>query len=497
MAASKQANDNGGRQGSYELGDLEIVSNGRPSGERLVERAAGAEQPNPARPAAPRTLTLDEDTGPALELDVAPLPSRRPAGPQTGAAPRRGSTQAPARPAPPGARGASAVGQSLEPCAGGAAADAPSSLGDSLQDDFDEGRFANLPAIEVETVAARSAERVVVHESAPEDPRVAERKEAQRVAALADYGEVPRSLLACVGYAARVASRVLKLRSERAAVRLDVQQRAEAHHTALVKMGAQLMALGDRRLEPLRSQVARVLDERGKVDQAGQSVAQLRSESQRALKPLLAKIGEQEQKLAPFQEAERAALAVQRKADEEVRRAQALHKRVEIELRALSEASTSDPAREAALTAQLAQRSAAVAELLSALARANDALGRSRRELALELGGITVLQEQQRQLESAARAREAEAEGQRKAADGAYALSLRELAEAARTQKLSALVQELELEVQGREAALQEAGETLVRFDRALVLYDRTSVIKGASLLAALVIAALAILITR
>src|SRR5688572_21399453 len=96
VAGGKQANDNGGRPAEYALGDLEIVSNGRPSGERLVSQPSEprGRQSSTARHA----LTLDDDdTGPALELDVAPLPG-----------PRRGSTRPPARPAPPGARGASA-----------------------------------------------------------------------------------------------------------------------------------------------------------------------------------------------------------------------------------------------------------------------------------------------------------------------------------------------------------------------------------------------------
>ena len=375
------------------------------------------------------------------------------------------------------------------------------SFGDALDDNFDEG-FADLPAIEVEHVATPSAERAPVRdsvrESSPEDPRAKAQHEARLVADLADYGDLPKGIVACVRYAARVGSRVLKLRKERAIVQRTVQQHSAAHHAALVALGHGVMALAsDKRIEALRSQVALVLDERSKAERAGESAQQTRGDNQREIDELQDKITEQQHRFSPFLDAEKAAQVAQHKADEELRRAQAMQKRIEIELRALGEAGTADEARCHALTAQLEQRRGGVAELTSALTRANETLGRARRELALEKGALDILAERRKQLENAGRARVTEAEGQRQAADGAHDMALRALAEAARAQSLSRLMPEAEELAVTREAELQRAGESLVRFDRALALYDRAAVLKGVGLVAAILVAAITLLVLR
>lgn len=504
LSAGKRANDNGGRPGDYELGDLQIVSSPRrssvqPPNHAPVARGSQGMHAVAAHVGAPRTLTLDDDDeGPALELDTdyaaRSAPISRPAfeaptarggpGVSRGVAP-------PARPAPPGARG---VGPGSAPVL----ASAPTlELGPFEDDDDFENGFSDLPALEMEPVASR-VQRAPVRETAPEDPRTKEQREAKLVADLADFGDRPSGWISCVRYAARVGSRLWKLRTGRELVMHDLAELGAHHHAALVAMGQQLIALsGDKRLEPLRGYLARVQEERSKLERAGASIAATCDENQRSMEQLAEKLALQEQQLAPFLAREKDAEAAQRKADEDQRRAQAMLKRGEIELRGLHDASVPDTARIEALTQKLEQRRSAMEGLGLAVARSNELLGRARREVALERGALDVLREQHKQLENASRAREAEAEGQRSAASGAHDLALRDLAEAARTQRLCALVPAAEQEVQDRAAPLQEANELLVRFDRALALYHRPSVYKGLALVAGIATSAVALLVLR
>jgi hypothetical protein len=485
--AGKRANEDDGAAANYRLGDLEISPSGRHSGERPVERAKPPAPPLPAnanaapkRTGTPRNLTLaDGDAlGPALELDL-----------------DLGSGPIPKQPLPGAARGAHNSN---------ASASVLESFGEknALGDDFDDGGFANLPALEVEKVEPRPEARTPAREPAAPAGKPKQSPEAaeyELVRALASFGDAPRGLIASVRYAVHVTRRLITLRGERTAVQHEVQRHAQEHNAALTAMGHALMAIANKPgLEPLRSKVARVHDERAKVEKAGVDVERTRGDNQRAAAALEQEADALREKLEPFLVCEKQAADAQRRADEEVRRAQAMQRRAEIELRALSEASdTPDPKRLEALELQLTQRRGVVAALLETLNQANEALGQARRELALSRGSLDVVEDRRKKLMAAVRAREAEVEGQKRAADGALEATLRELAEAARQQKLEGLVQSSADAARQTETELNKIGTQMVRFDRALTLYDRSAVIKGYGLVLAIVAGAIAVLVLR
>jgi hypothetical protein len=490
--AGKRANEDEAAAANYRLGDLEISPSGRKSGERPVERPkTPAAPPAPPAPPAntnaaakragtPRNLTLadGDGLGPALELDLTGAPGPRPSL---------------ARGAAPPVRSSNAAASVLE------------SFGEknALGDDFDDGGFANLPALEVEKVERRPEARPAParEPAAPAaSPKLSpEAVEFDAARTLANFGDPPASLIASVSYAVHATRRLFTLRNERAAVQHEVQRRAHEHNQALTAMGQALMAIASQpTMEPLRSKVARVFDERAKVEKAGVDVERTREDNQRAAAALEQEAGALREKLEPFVLREKDAAEAQRRAEEEVRRAQAMQRRAEIELRALNEASaTPDPRRLEALELQLTQRRGAVAALLETVNQTNEVLGAARRELALQRGSLDVVEDRRKKLMAAVRAREAEVEGQKRAADGALDATLRELAEAARQQKLEALVPPSAGAARQTEAALNQVGTQLTRFDRALTLYDRSALIRGYGLVLALVAAAIAVLVLR
>jgi hypothetical protein len=429
----------------------------------------------------------DGDLSPALELDLGtPVNLPHASVPQPSVAPRR-STSATSLPA---------VHMSQP------AAAALASFGDSspLDDDF-EGGFTSLPSIDVEPVERRSAERVVAREPSPDSPASAlakERDEREAVSALADFGPTPRSWLASVSYTARVAQRVFKLHRARGLAKEALRLCLTEHHAALVAMGRELLLkAADPRVDPLRAKIARVHEEQAKVDHAAQGVSRTREGNERAMALLRSEAEHLKEQLAPYLAAEQQAAQAQRKVEEEVRRAQAMQKRVEIELRALETATSVDPARLDALSAQLEQRREVVTTLNANLAESSEALGKSRRDLALSRGALDANEEKQKRLEGESRAREAEAEGHKQVAHGAYEVTLSELAEAAKKLKLAALVAEAEARTQNTEREVEQAGATVVRFDRALTLYDRDAVMRGAILFASVVVGLIATLMLR
>jgi hypothetical protein len=514
--SERSANDNDPKPRGYELGDLEIVPTRRSSGAHVPvtpakPAAAAAKAPtppaSPAKPAnrVPRNLTLaDGELGPALELDMgpsqvaqarvaAPAAERR-AQPPRAPTPPAGIPRAPTPPAgiPRGALAASA------PSAGAtSAAAALANFGNaSALDDFDEG-FAQLPQLDVEQVERRSGDRVATREPVA-DTRENELNEADAIQALARFNDPPLGLIASIPYAFHVAGRVFSLRKERALALEQQRLRADEHKAALVALGqALLTSATDKRMEPLRSKVAHVHDERAKVERADQGVERTREGNQRALNLLRSEAEHLKEELQPYVAAEQAALTVQRKADEEVRRAQAMQKRVEIELRALEAAAAVDEARIDALNSQLEQRQTAVQALAAPLAQATEELGKARRDLALKRGALDVNEEKQKRMEAESRARELEAEGHKHAANGAFEAALCELAEAARKLKLDALAPSNAAGVKTSESALEAAGFVVVRFDSALKLYDRKAVLRGFAMTAGIIALAVVALILR
>jgi hypothetical protein len=507
--SERRANDNDPKAKGYELGDLEIMPSRRASGAHPAVTAtppvptkaqASATQAAPVKTrGAPRNLTLaDGDIGPALELDtstsstalprVSPPEVRIERRAQPPRAPTSGSS---ASHAPVVVTSAPATHATAT-----ASAAALASFGTDALDDFDEG-FAQLPQLEVEKIERRSGDRVITRDPAEEE-RANEQKEADAIRALAHFNDAPDGLVASVPYAVHVATRLFKLRKERGAAIEQQRLRAEEHKAALVALGQALMAqAGDKRMEPLRNKVAHVHDERAKLDRADQGVERTREGNQRALNLMQSEAEHLKEELAPYMAAEKDALAVQRKADEEVRRAQAMQKRVEIELRALEAAASVDEARLDALNAQLEQREKTVETLTAALAQTNEALGKARRDLAMKRGALDLNEEKQKRLEAESRAREQEAEGHKQAANGAYEAALCELSETARKAKLQALTPDAAAKVVASESALEQAGFSVLRFDRALKLYDRKAAIRGLAMMAGMIALVVVALVLR
>jgi hypothetical protein len=503
--SERRANDNDPKAKGYELGDLEIMPSRRSSGAHpaVPPPSPAAQASTPQTKAAPRgvrNLTLaDGDFGPALELDMGTTPSA--AAPRASAAERR--AQPPRAPSPSGQRmpavsaGTPSAGVSVPSAGASSAAAALASYGTAnALDDFDEG-FAKLPELEVEKVERRSGDRVVAREPA-EVARETELNEADAVRALAAFNDAPDGLIASVQYALHVAGRLFSLRKERALALEQQRKAAEEHKAALVALGHALMKqAADKRMEPLRSKVAHVHDERAKVERADQGVERTREGNERALSLMRSEAEHLKEELEPYVAAEKEALGAQRKADEEVRRAQAMQKRVEIELRALETAATADEAKSDALHAQLEQREQAVTNLTAALGLANEALGKARRDLALKRGALDVNEEKQKRLEAESRARELEAEGHKQVANGAYEAALCDLSETARKQKLDALAAGEAAKVKASETALEAAALVVLRFDRALKLYDRKATIRGFAMIAGVIALAVVALVLR
>lgn len=500
--SERRANDNDPKAKGYELGDLQIVPTRRSSG---AHPAVQPSVPAPSAPSTsatgakprgmPRNLTLaDGDMGPALELDTGSLSPAAAA--RASLAERRAQPPRPPSGLNPRVSAPVSVPSASIPTGAASAAAALNNFGGSALDDFDEG-FAQLPQLDVEKVERRSGDRVAAKE--PVDEALEnERKEAEAVRALARFNPAPAGLLASAQYAVHVTSRLLALRKERAAAVEQQRLRAEEHKAALVALGQALLTkAADKRMEPLRAKVAAVQDERAKVERADQGMEKTREGNQRALSLLQSEAEHLKEELQPYVAAEKDALAAQRKADEEVRRAQAMHKRVEIELRALESAASVDEKRIDALSAQLEQREAAVQMLTSGLALATEGLGAARRDLALKRGTLDMNEEKQKRLGAENRTRELEAEGQQKAANGALQAALCELSESARKQKLEVLAPEQAGKVQASERALEAAGVTVLRFDRALKLYDRKAALRGFALMAGVLVLAVVALILR
>jgi hypothetical protein len=481
VAQGNRANDNGPSAASYQLGELEIVRTGRASGEQPAVRPAAPPPGAPARGAKdasaargiPHDLSFgDGDAGPALELDLETGSSLAHA-----TAPRVAPPAAPTRPQPHAAL---------------------ASFGDSaLDDDFDQDGFAALPALDVEATTARSATQVQKGEVAPEASVAGEREAFAALLSLADFGPAPQSLLASAPYALRVAKRLLALRGQRSQAVAQLRARHIEHDAALVAVGSALLHMAqDPRLEPLRAELTRVQEESAKLQQADQGVSHTREGNARALAVLRSEAEHLKEQLAPYFAAEASALAAQRKVEEGVRRAQAMQKRAEIELRALESATGDvDPARLEALSLQLTQRRTALEELAPGLAQASEALGKARRDLALARGGLDANEEKQRRMEAEARTREAEAEGQKQAAHGAYERVLRELAEAAKQRQLSMLVPAPAAHAANTAESVDQASEALTRLERALVLYDRAALVRGVCVLCAVLAALVAALV--
>ncbi len=430
---------------------------------QAAQQQAAQQQAHPAaqaRPkaAAPQKLatakvagsgqlaSFDEEPGhvPALELDLARVPAK-------------------------GTKGAKVPANDVQPASGyGEHAAGAGGFGDE-----EAG-----PALELAEVGAR----VDTVKGGSRDVKASVAKEYEAMTALAGYDPKPTSLTGCVGYAIQVARRLMVLKKLRAKAEQDADGLEVDLNTALVEVGNGLMSRQtEPALAPLRSRVAAVLDAQSRVSDADLTMSKTREQNQQAVAELDAEAAEMRQNLQPFLNSEQAALQAYKKAEDDVKRATALQRRVEIELRALTDAtSVQDPARADDLRSQLDERRSVAAGLTVEMEQKASLLAQARRELALKKGVLDSVEARKKRLLDESQKREADVEQKAKAAEGGHAAALRALAESAREQGLAQTTVPDKLAwVEEVEGVLADAHKVVARYDRALTFYDRPSVVKG------------------
>lgn len=471
---------------------------------RAQAQAATAAKASAAKVAGGGQLAaFDEGAleAPALELDLASVPSRgakpsgtRPSGARPSGARPSGSQQATgAAQAAAQPKAAVQANTPIQARATASAAKAPATAAakpapqpDSSQMGFGdqasgEGGFGDEeggPALELAEVGVR----VDSVKGGSKDAKAATHKEHEIVAALAGYEPKPTSLTGCVKYAIHVARRLIVLRKEREKAEKDAAGLEADLNTAFVEVGQGLMALQtDPTLAPLRTRVAAVLDAQSKVSDADHTMTKTREQNQQAVAALDREAAEMRQNLQPFLAAEQAAVQAHKKAEDEVKRGLAMQRRIEIELRALTDATAvQDPARAEDLRSQLDERRGVVAGLTVEMERMASQLGQARRELGLKKGVLDSIEDRKKRLVDEFQKKESEVEQKAKAAEGGHAAALRSLAETAREQGIAQQIVPDKLAwVEEVEGVLADAHKVVFRYDKALTLYDRPSVVKG------------------
>ena len=311
---------------------------------------------------------------------------------------------------------------------------------------------------------------------------------------LAGFGPPPGGLVSSGRYAIHVGLRLLALRKERKRVLSTVTEAEAEHRSALERLGEELSTRAQG-VQPLKSQLDAVSATLQQLSRADEQLSQARDESRVALAELARSRAALEQEIAPFVEAERVALGALRKAEEDLKRAQAWLKRVEIELRALQEAEVeADPNKVAALEQQRSQREDSVAAAEAALAPLQEKHGLAKRELSAQRARLDAVDQQRRGLEAGAAERETSIGKQTQAAGDEHRTALRNLAEAARERGLTG-GGEREARVDASARHLEQTRTALDHVERARDLYDHAGVRNGVLLLVALLGLAVAVVL--
>ena len=353
---------------------------------------------------------------------------------------------------------------------------------------------APAPAAAAGTPRVRSHGNAAMGSSVPKDANPNVLTALQEIGG---FGDPPTGLVSSGRYAIHVGLRLLALRKERRRILAALQQAEGTHRTSLEQLGETLLAHGSTQSQALKTFVDAVGAAQSQVSQADQSLSQAREETRGALAELEKTRQALEQEVAPFIEGERVAQAAVRKAEEDVRRAQAGVKRVEIELRALAEATTpANPAKVAELEKLMEEREEAVEGFQAALGAVKQRLTEAQRELAVKRGAVDAVDAQRRSLESGAQAKESAIGKQTHAAGEAYRTALRGLAEAARERGLAVgPASQADERVEETATALDEARSALDYHDRARHLYDHAGARQGTVLLVVIVVLGILLLL--
>ncbi len=315
-------------------------------------------------------------------------------------------------------------------------------------------------------------------------------REAQELRDLAGFGDTPGGYVSCARYALHVAVRLFVLRKEVKRVQQHAQNATAQYHAALASLGQALVA--HEKTPPYQKFAglfSAIYTAESQVHRVDQSLAQAQAETAVRVSALEQKRALFEADMAPLLEKEREAERAHKETSEQLRRAQGLEKRVEIELRALSEATVEvDANKLKALQEKLAERRQAVAAVLVDTENAQAHLGRMQRDCAQKRREIQGTDDEKRKLEGAARAQASAIGKEASATTQAHQDALRALAEAALGADL--VEQHLPQTKSVAEARIlcEEAKLSLDRYERARKLYHRKSVIKGAVLWGVLIV---------
>lgn len=322
------------------------------------------------------------------------------------------------------------------------------------------------------------------------------------VAALADYGPAPASIVGVVPYALLVLTRKRALTLALADLRrLEAAARRD-HEEARIELGRQLHAHKD------HGALAKLAPQLAAAEEAGRVAGARTEEWQRARDAadaqrgsLSAKIGEAERAAAPFRDRETKLATQMNVRETDLRRAKARLSRVEIELRNLTTSSQPDAARRELLEAELAARRA---EVDAAQAHADELapkLAEARRELATMLSALNDLTEQRRAVDAAEARSERVHHGVASEAERAYHAAVVELAAQAMARSVADAVAPMAAKAAARAAAALATRTREVQLhEAALVAYDKPSFQRGAAILggaALLVVVTLLFVILR
>jgi hypothetical protein len=306
---------------------------------------------------------------------------------------------------------------------------------------------------------------------------------------LSGFGDPPTGWVSSGRYAIHVARRLWALRRERKVRVRELARAEEAHRGALEGLAEAMIGNGTARVPALKDVLGPVEAARDQVSQADQSLSQAREQARDALAQLDRTREGLLQELAPFVDAERAAQAAVKRAEDDLKRGQAWLKRVEIELRALDEAEAAPmPAKLAELEAQREQRSQAAAGFQATLETLQAKLAQAQHELAQRKQAVDAVDEQRRALQSGAQAKESAIGQQTQAASDSYRNALRGLAEAARQRGLTGQAAPAEVRVEESLVRLEEARSAVGMIDRARDLYDHAGVRNGVVLFVVLIV---------
>lgn len=348
----------------------------------------------------------------------------------------------------------------------------------------------NREALELQDVNARAARITKPKTSAEEEQAELELRRTQ-AEQIAQFGEVPEKLQDTVLYTGRVLVRMVTLYRLREKARKEAENLQKDLREAMAELGAGLMDQAkDPAMAPLGKPISAVHNARAKASHAGRSVEQQRDKADEALHKLATDIKGAEKELEPYTNAESEAAKRHQKALEEVKRAEAMEKRVEIELRALHEASAvQDPSRIAELEKEFDKKAAVVDKLKQTAEGTAQALGEARAELAAQRGTLDSLEERKKHIIDEAKRTEAALEEVARDAEDVHKDALVSLALEARDLGLDRRCRELAEWADDVSGTTAEAKHNALLHDLAFESYDKPSLIKGGSVMFGLVLA--------